>query len=96
MWATSRVLVDGAAIASDVRASSFLEQKTRWNVVRDILTTLVFCAKTKDEDGPSKRENGSDFHPVKECKWLQDFRYASLNGPAGIGEVVSPIKMSCK
>ncbi|GBN96881.1 hypothetical protein AVEN_2067-1 [Araneus ventricosus] len=31
MWATSRVPVDGAAIVSDVRASSCPEQKTRRN-----------------------------------------------------------------
>ncbi|GBM53419.1 hypothetical protein AVEN_63398-1, partial [Araneus ventricosus] len=31
LWATSRVSVDGAAIKSDVRASSCREQTTIWN-----------------------------------------------------------------
>ncbi|GBM47606.1 hypothetical protein AVEN_158255-1 [Araneus ventricosus] len=46
MWATSREPVDGAVIASDVRASSCREQKTIWNAVGDVLTTLAFFAIT--------------------------------------------------
>ncbi|GBN01877.1 hypothetical protein AVEN_198761-1 [Araneus ventricosus] len=54
MWATSRVPVDGATITSDIRASSCREQKTRWNAIRDVFTTLALFAKAKDDDGPSK------------------------------------------
>ncbi|GBN08659.1 hypothetical protein AVEN_257548-1 [Araneus ventricosus] len=46
LWATSRVPVGGASIASDVRASSCREQQTtRWNAVRDVLTTLAFFSQ---------------------------------------------------
>ncbi|GBM11955.1 hypothetical protein AVEN_260250-1, partial [Araneus ventricosus] len=51
LWATSRLHVDDAAIA---RASSCPEQKTRWNAAQDVLTTLAFFARTKDDDGHPK------------------------------------------
>ncbi|GBO02945.1 hypothetical protein AVEN_247270-1 [Araneus ventricosus] len=54
LWATSRVSVDGAELGSDVRASRCPEQKTRWNRVRDVLTTLAFSARSKDDYGSSK------------------------------------------
>ncbi|GBO18683.1 hypothetical protein AVEN_147811-1 [Araneus ventricosus] len=58
LWTTSRsrVPVDGAAIASDVRESSCREQKRRRRGRRRINQTTLgfFLTKTKDDDGPSK------------------------------------------
>ncbi|GBN41441.1 hypothetical protein AVEN_106733-1 [Araneus ventricosus] len=54
LWATSRVPVDGAAIASDVRESSCREQETRTRYETHERHGLSFLTKTKDDDEPSK------------------------------------------
>ncbi|GBM95644.1 hypothetical protein AVEN_37622-1 [Araneus ventricosus] len=55
LWATSlsRVPVDGAAIASDVRASNCREQKRRRCGTKRMNDVGFSLTKTKDDDVPS-------------------------------------------
>ncbi|GBL79155.1 hypothetical protein AVEN_165647-1 [Araneus ventricosus] len=62
MWATCRVPVDGAAIATDVRVSSCREQWKRTKRYETLKRRgLSFLTKAREDDVPSKSLSNDDF-----------------------------------